>query len=477
MKSNIFFLSIDSLRQDKCLGKSKTSVTPNLDKLIQNGTFFNQIISTAPMTVPSLSSIFTGLYPFECTTIDSMRGHKGNLFNLNQNLPTFFDDLIKSGYHTYAIIPEVLKYTNISKLFTNVKFFNSFVTLYDENLGNKILKTLNQDVKSPWFLFVHIADLHGGYLQSVHKENYTGVNQYDKMLSAIDPWLGKIFQCINLKNTICVITSDHGSIVSDFTNEMFNFSLENDRFRESKPGIGFNSAHKIVTNFPKKLTPLRKKLAKTYIKYRNDKVKKKLESRLDLAENLDLSSYQKRLIKKSHFANPPDCFDEGLRPTLILLGPDLPSGKIISAQTSSIDLFPTILDLIKTQTKINHRGKSLVPLFSNTKNDERVVMVEGTGDDGTQEKHSNTIGLRTKQYKYFRDRFSESRNVHLYDLENDPFELSNISEQNPDIIENLEHKLSQINPTGNFEFKKTHELSEEENKKIEDELRKLGYIQ
>ncbi|SVD77993.1 uncharacterized protein METZ01_LOCUS430847, partial [marine metagenome] len=30
MKSNILFLSIDSLRQDKCLGKSKTSVTPNL---------------------------------------------------------------------------------------------------------------------------------------------------------------------------------------------------------------------------------------------------------------------------------------------------------------------------------------------------------------------------------------------------------------------------------------------------------------
>ena len=56
-------------------------------------------------------------------------------------------------------------------------------------------------------------------------------------------------------------------------------------------------------------------------------------------------------------------------------------------------------------------------------------------------------------------------------------ELSNISEQNPDIIEKLEHELLQINPTGNFAFKKTSELSEEENKKIEDELRKLGYIQ
>ena len=475
MKSNIFFLSIDSLRQDKCLGKSKTSVTPNLDKLIQNGTFFNQIISTAPITVPSLSSLFTGLYPFECTTVDDTRGHKSNLYDLNQNLPTFSDELIKSGYHTYAIIPEVLKYTNISKLFTNVKFFNSFVTLYDENLGNKILKTLNQDVKSPWFLFVHIADLHGGYLQSVHKENYTGVNQYDKMLSAIDPWLGKIFQCLNLKNTICVITSDHGSTSADFTNEMLNFSLKH--FGELTPiinkRIGFDTAHKIVTNFPKKFTPLRKKLAKMEIKRRNDKRKKNLEPILGMVENLDLSLYHKRLLKKSSLS-PIDCFDENFRPALILLGPNLPSGKIISTQTSSIDIFPTILDLIKTSTKINHRGQSLIHLFSNAENDERVVMLDGA--DYPLAQHDNTIGLRTKKYKYFRNRFSKSKNVHLYDLENDPLELSNIREQNPDVIENLEQELSQISPTGSFVFKKTHELSDEENKYIEKELRKLGYI-
>ena len=294
------------------------------------------------------------------------------------------------------------------------------------------------------------------------------------MLSAIDPWLGKIFQCLNLKNTICVITSDHGSVLSDFTNEMFNFSQKM-QAGEFEPGIGFNSAHKIATNFPKKLTPLRKKMAKIYTKYRNDKVKKKLEPRLDLAENLNLSPYQKRLLKKGHFVNPSDCFDEGLRSALILLGPNLPSGKIISTQISSIDLFPTILDLIKIPTKVNHRGKSLVPLFSNTKNDERVVMVD-SGSYGSQEQYSNTIGLRTKQYKYFRDRLSKSKNVHLYDLENDPFELSNISEQNPDIIENLEREFLQINPTGNFAFKKTQEFSDEEAEKIEKDLKKLGYI-
>ena len=343
LKPNIFFLVIDSLRQDKCLGKSKTSVTPTLDKLIRNGIFFNQNISTAPITVPSLSSIFTGLYPFECTTIDN------NLFDLNPNLPTFSDDLINSGYQTHAIIPEALKHTNISKLFANVEFFNSFATLYDENLGNKIIKTLNQDVKSPWFLFVHLVDLHGlakfqlGNNFEKSGENYTEVNQYDKMLSAIDPWLGKIFQCINLKNTICIITSDHGSTSADFTNEMLNFRLENDVLHKSESGVVFNYAHKIATNSPKKFTPLRKKLAKMYVKRRNNKIERNLEPILGMVENLDLSLYHKRLLKKS-FLHPNNCFDENFRPALILLGPNLPSGKIISTQTSSVDIFPTILD-------------------------------------------------------------------------------------------------------------------------------------
>ena len=474
MKPNIFFLVIDSLRQDKCLGKSKTSVTPTLDKLIQNGTFFNQNISTAPITVPSLSSMFTGLYPFECTTIDN------NIFNLNQNLPTFSDDLINSGYQTYAIIPEAEKHTNISKLFANVEFFNSFATLYDENLGNKIIKTLNQDVKSPWFLFVHLIDLHGLAMFQLENnfeksgENYTEVNQYDKMLSTIDPWLGKIFQCINLKNTICVITSDHGSTFADFTNKMLKFNLENDRLRKFEPGFSFNSAHKIATKFPKKLTPLRKKLANMYTKRRDAKVKKKLEPRLDLVKNLDLSTYQKRLLKKS-ILYPCDCFDENFRPALILLGPDIPSGKIISEQSSSIDLFPTILDLIKIPTKINHRGKSLVPLLTNTKTEPRVLMIDSTSNEFEAE-YGNTIGLRTKQHKYFRDRLSENKNVHLYDLVSDPLEEHNIYQNNPDIVEQMELELKKIHNNKDFSFKTAQNLSDAEIQNAKKLLKDLGYV-
>ena len=113
MKPNLLFLVVDSLRQDKCIGKQKSSVTPNLDKFIQNGTFFNQTISTASITVPSLSSIFTGLHPFECTILDN------DLFNLIPNTRTFIQDLSDFGYTTSAIIPEALSHTNFVKIFSN----------------------------------------------------------------------------------------------------------------------------------------------------------------------------------------------------------------------------------------------------------------------------------------------------------------------------------------------------------------------
>ena len=64
----------------------------------------------------------------------------------------------------------------------------------------------------------------------------------------------------------------------------------------------------------------------------------------------------------------------------------------------------------------------------------------------------------------------------MFDLENDPLEISNISGQNPEIVKQLENALSQINSTGNFEFQKTYELSNNETEKAKKILRDLGYI-
>ena len=54
---NILFLLIDSLRADKCSGQNRKCKTPNLDNLIESGTYFSQAISPSDATLISLRSI------------------------------------------------------------------------------------------------------------------------------------------------------------------------------------------------------------------------------------------------------------------------------------------------------------------------------------------------------------------------------------------------------------------------------------
>ena len=68
LKPNILFITIDSLRADRCYGKIKTSKTPNIDKLIENGIYFSQAFSTADQTGTSISSLFTGAFPIQSGT-------------------------------------------------------------------------------------------------------------------------------------------------------------------------------------------------------------------------------------------------------------------------------------------------------------------------------------------------------------------------------------------------------------------------
>ena len=473
MKPNILFLLVDSLRQDKCYGKNKTSITPNLDFLINEGTFLSQTISPSSITIPSLSSIFSGLYSYECTTLDH------ELFNMDPNVPTFVDDLNNSGYHTSAIIPESINHTNITKPFTDVEIFDSFGTLYD-GVGEQIISKINNFKNLPWFLYVHLEDLHGNaifHLQDGPKEfenKKFGKNQYDKMLSAVDVWLGKILKTLDISNTIFIITADHGSTSADFTDLMQKFSVDNEKKRDQENDFLFNSGHKLMNKLPDQFSPFKKKIGNIYKNIKTKKVENSILPKLNEIESLKLTNYQKRLLKKS-VVYPRDCYDENFRPSLIFYGTNIPKNKIIHNQIGSIDIFPTIFDLIEISITNNIRGKSMLNLLNNESYIERALMLDGASSE-SESKISNTIGVRTSKFKYFRDRFDNSKNIHLFDIQNDPLEENNIFENNLDIINNMEMELQKINPSNNFSFKKLDLLSNNDEQKAKDILKKLGYI-
>ena len=117
MKPNILFIVVDSFQADKCFNKNKTSITPNIDFLINNGAYFSQTISTSPTTVPSFASIFTGLYPFESVIREK------NIFKINPNKINYIKNLINYGYNTYATIPKLFLFIGLDKIFETKNSF------------------------------------------------------------------------------------------------------------------------------------------------------------------------------------------------------------------------------------------------------------------------------------------------------------------------------------------------------------------
>ena len=93
-RPNVMLIVLDTVRADhlSCYG-SKTVATPNIDRLAREGLLFLNAFSTAPWTVPSHASMFTGLYTFQ---------HQATWDNtyLRDEFVTLAERLTDAGYAT-----------------------------------------------------------------------------------------------------------------------------------------------------------------------------------------------------------------------------------------------------------------------------------------------------------------------------------------------------------------------------------------
>lgn len=96
-KPNVILIILDTARAQSfsCYGYNRET-TPNIDRISQEGTLFENTISPSPWTLPAHASIFTGMFP-------SRHGcHEKHKF-LNGNLPTLPEILKNIGYRTIGI--------------------------------------------------------------------------------------------------------------------------------------------------------------------------------------------------------------------------------------------------------------------------------------------------------------------------------------------------------------------------------------
>jgi len=322
-------------------------------------------------------------------------------------------------------------------------------------------------MKEPWLFIMHTEDLHFPIItpQGFEDEKF-GSNNYEKQVSAIDHWLGKVLEKVDLKKTLVVITGDHGSYIQTLNNESLNIDFQDKGKLQMK-------ISKISNKFPKFLEPLKLNL---FLARENISRKRKEKKIKDL--NLKPHEIRGLLNQRSNLER--FLFDEKVRVPLFMIGPKVDQGMTISQQVRLIDVFPTICEIIGISDKDKKiDGVSLYPLLENKKMGGLIAYMESSPAILIQP--IIVIGIRTDKYKYFRNRYDSSKNVHLYDLENDPYEDDNIADKDKKTVGEMESILKKI--INGFSLEKgcsledvDDELRTEETNMVEKQLKRMGYI-
>lgn len=454
MQPNIIFLVIDSIRSDKFFSMDTTSKKPTIDNLIQNGIYFSQAITSADATILSWSSLYTGKYPFN-TGIRSSRFNK-----LDDNILTMFNLLEKSGYFLYSFTPTFSETIGLFPKFKNENNFYDFTETLDTGLGNKILDVLSSvPTTHPWFLNIHLMDLHYPLtVPSNFDSELFGFSKYERVISSIDSWIKKIINYIDLNNTILIITGDHGAYIKKIKKGTDIIDFEDNGKNEILK-------KKLVSYAPKFIKPLKDKIFFSNESKTNSK-------KLEILSKYNLNSYEERALMSGHFSIDHDLYDEKLCVPLLFVGNNIDQNKIFSKQVRLIDVLPTICFLVKINVNdSSFDGSSLIPLKNEAEFEELPAYIES--NPLIDIKSNDVIGIRTSQFKYFRDKDSKSNRVHLFDLTNDPLEEKNIANKNIGKVSEMESILEKI--LTNHEELKINE-SDDVSKEIESELKKMGYI-
>lgn len=198
-------------------------------------------------------------------------------------------------------------------------------------------------------------------------------------------------------------------------------------------------------------------------------------------ENWPLGDYIYEPLDLGDVANThSSLYDVDLRVPFIIKAPNLPKnaiGKIIKGQVRSVDITPTVLDLVgipKEKIDPSMDGISLVASIENMK---------GHGVKAYSETVWSAYGmgarqmLRENSWKYIR--YVSSMYEEFFDLQKDPKEQVNLIDRlkyhAPKWLKILREEM---NDYLRAEAKGIYraEMPEEEKKAVEDRLRKLGYL-
>ena len=225
---NVLLVTIDTLRADHVGAYgSPLGLTPTLDRLAKEGLRFDVAHAHVPMTLPSHTTIMTGLYP-------PANGVRDNgAFRFDRTRPTLASALGAAGYRTAAFIGSFV---------LDARFgLNAGFDLYDDRLNGSsanldvVQRTAEQVLAPaydwittqgsalddrPWFVWAHLYDPHEPYTPPEPFASRYSQDPYSGEIAYADQALGRFLDRLRaagpaLERTLIVIASDHGESLGE----------------------------------------------------------------------------------------------------------------------------------------------------------------------------------------------------------------------------------------------------------------------
>ncbi|HZR23080.1 MAG TPA: sulfatase, partial [Vicinamibacterales bacterium] len=225
-KCNVLLITIDTLRLDRVGAFGSTrNLTPTLDRLADEGLAITRAYASAPLTLPSHTSILTAVSP-------PVHGVRANgIARLGPKLPTLATVLKSAGYRTGAFVGAFV----LDARFGLTRGFD----VYDDKYGEKHEGDLTEGAErraedvikpaaeyihqpsaishQPWFVWVHLYDPHEPY--SAPQPWAAQHEPYDAEIAYTDAMVGKLLDDLKssgrLDNTIVVVAADHGESLGE----------------------------------------------------------------------------------------------------------------------------------------------------------------------------------------------------------------------------------------------------------------------
>ena len=408
--------------------------TPNLDKLAERGTLFQNASTNSPICVSARACFATGEYVHQNKCWDNAIAYKGKTQSWGHFLQKENIDVISIGKLHYRsekdetgfdeqILPMHIANgvgdimgsirPNLPERHQSRKFSESIgpgeteYTKYDRSISDKACEWLmgrsqSKKNKDPFLLYVSFIAPHFPLI--VPKEYYD------------------LYKGIDLPE----IKKFNPDLVNHPWWVAFNKSITFDKyFRDDEHRREAIISYLGLCTFVDKLIGDVLKALEATVFYSNTNI-------------LFLSDHGENLGARGLWGKSV-MYEESVGIPMILAGDDVPKGAIVKTPVSLIDVFPSILDAFNIKKPDNMNGCSLFEIANTAEDQERVVLSEYHGAGAI----SGAFMLRDRKYKliYYVDFEPE-----LYDLVHDPEEMLNLApnKEYTEILDNYVNKLFNI---------------------------------